>query len=196
MSFTFNNPINARRLVDTGLSNTVALSSSQGTVNTGWLNLKQPGATAFYYTANTGGSTTAPSNTANAPSGPYVATERVILNVSTTASANGGNATNGAGNVTLYLQQALTLSNGAVDTGNITNVPLRSQTPGTNANVAYAVAVATGTNANSTGNNPIAAINIYDSLPPGIQQYIRIQAVSGANTGNTADASVTIQVLF
>jgi hypothetical protein len=188
MALTLGAPVNARRLQDIGLSNTVALPTSAGTVNTGWINLGQPGATAFYYTANTGGTTTPPAGSASSPAGPYVVTERVILQTSVTASANGGNNANAGGNVLIYLQQALTLANGAVDTGNITNVPLRSNFA--TGNIAYLAGLST----NAAG--ATAAVTQYDTLPPQIYQYIRLQAVSGANTANMADATMTISVLF
>jgi hypothetical protein len=187
MAITLGTPVNARRIVDLGLSNTVSLpNASSTTTNTGWLNMAQPGGQPYYWNSGPSGvGGTQPGGTTNSPNGPYVATERVVLQVITTASTNGNNAANGSQSILLYLQQAPPLANGAVDTGNITNVPLRSNF-GLGGNVAY-ITVANGGN---------AATYTVDALPPGVYQYLRIQAQSAVGANNSADANVTIQLGF
>ena len=182
-------PQNTRRLIDAGLSVSIALPATEGANTvTNWINLGQPGATSAFWTNNTAGTTTPPAGAATAPAGPYAATERVFINGQVTSSANGGNNGNAGGNCLIYLQQALTYSNGAVDTGNITNVPLRSNF--VTANVPWLTALSGGTN------GVTLAANIIDTLPPNIPQYIRLFAVSQANTANMADATMTLQVFF
>lgn len=188
MSLASGLPQNTRRLVDAGLSVNIALPTASGTCATNWINLGQPGATSAYWTNNTAGTTTPPTASNTAPYGPYAATERVFINGQVTSSANGGNNGNAGGNALIYLQQALTLSNGAVDTGNVTNVPLRSNF--VTANVPWLVALSGGTN------GVTLAANIIDTLPPNIPQYIRLYCVSQANTANMADATMTLSVYF
>lgn len=192
MSFTTGTPVNLRRIIDAGLSvNTALPNGSAATSATNWIDLRQPGATSAYWTANTAGTTTPPAGTTLSPAGPYVATERVLVNVLLTASANGGNNGNAGANIAVYLQQAPSYANGTVDTGNITNVPLRSSFNVTG-NVGYVSAVSLNTGASSA----TAALNIFDALPPGIQEYIRLYAVNGSAVGNAADATMTLQVVF
>lgn len=185
MAVTLSTPKNTRRLVDIQLSSTVALpNAASTTINSGWLNMAQPGGQSYYWnSAPSGVGGSQPSGTNSSPAGPYAATERVFINIQTTASTNGNNASNSTQTISLYLQQAPTLANGAVDTGNIVNVPLRSAFA---TNVAY-VTLASGGN---------TAISIIDTLPPFIDQFVRVQAVSGAGANNAADANLTVQLYF
>ena len=190
MAFTLGTPINDRRIMDLGLTNTVNLpNASSTTVNGGWINLGQPGLQPNYWGAQApvGYGGTQPASTTNSPNGPYVAIERTVIIVSTTASTNGNNGANGAQGISLYLQQTGTLTNGAADTNtsNWVNIPLRSNF-GTAGNVAY-ISLANGGN---------AATRTVDQLPPGVLQYIRIAAVSAAGANNSADATVTLSVGF
>jgi len=190
MAYTLGTPINDRRIADQGLSNTVALpNASSTTVNGGWVNLGQPGIQPNYWGAQApvgyGGSQ--PASTTNSPNGPYVATERVVFIVTTTASTNGNNASNAAQTVSLYLQQTGTLSNGAADTNtsNWVNMPLRSNF-GTAGNVAYITLAGGGNVAGRT----------VDQFPPGVLQYVRLQAISAAGANNSADATMTLAIGF
>lgn len=187
MSFTLGTPKNTRRIVDIGLSNTVNLpNAATTTVNTGWLNMVQPGTQPQYWGngAPTGIGGSQPSGTNTSPNGPYAASERVFFNILTTASTNGNNAGNSTQNIQVFLQHAPVLTNGSVDTGNIVNVPGRSAFSGTN--TPY-VNIANGGN---------AAINVIDTLPPYVLQFIRLSCVSGAGFNNANDASITFQLLF
>lgn len=189
MSTSLGTPINSRRLIDLGLTNTISLPNAGATtVNGGWLSLGQPGLQPNYWGAQNpayGGSQ--PASTTNSPNGPYVATERTVIIVSTTASTNGNNASNGTQAISLYLQQTGTLTNGAADTNtsNWVNIPLRSNF-GAAGNIAY-VTLANGGN---------AASRTVDQLPPGVLQYIRLVAISGAGANNAADATATLSIGF
>jgi hypothetical protein len=187
-TFTIGTPINSRRLQDAGLQANTALPNAASTItNTNWVSLTAPGPWSQYYTNNTGGLATPPVGTANSPNGPYVATEKVVLYTSVTASAN-SNGGNLSGNCNIYLQTCPVLSNGNYDSGNITNVPLRSAFLG--GNVAYTMAQNTA----GTGGNT-AAVTTYDQLPPNIYQFIRLQCQTGTNAANMADATVTMAIL-
>ena len=178
-------PVNTRRLVDVNLTNVVNMPNSGNTVNTAWLNLVQPG-------SNVGGANglVAPAGQIQ-PAGPYVVTEKVLLNVQLTASSQAGNGNTVPGYTNVYLQQAPAYANGAVDTGNITNVPLRSNFA--TGNIPYTAQQC----ANAVANTYTTAVNIIDQLPPLIQQYIRLQVVAGTNaTNNGADSTATIQLFF
>lgn len=183
MAVTLGTPKNTRRLVDVGLSVTVALpSAASTTVNSNWINMAEPGAQPNYWggqsPAGVGGSQPAGTNTS--PAGPYAAVERAFFNIVTTASTNGNNST--GNNINCILQQAPTLTNGAVDTGNITNIPWRLS--------AKTTGIINLTNGAGT------AVNYIDSIPPWIEQFVRIQLISEANIGNAADANATLQLLF
>ena len=186
--FAIGTPINDRRIQDTGLSASITLPNTfSATVNSNWIPLLAA-PWSNYYTQNQAGLVTPPAGTASSPNGPYVATERVIFsaNVTASANANGGNL---AGNCLIYLQHCPALSNGNYDSGNITNVGLRSAF--LSGNVPWAGAYNTA----GTGGNT-AALTIYDVPPPNILSYVRISAVTGANTGNMADATANLHILF
>jgi hypothetical protein len=186
--FAIGTPINDRRIQDTGLSAAITLpNAASTTVNSNWIPLFAA-PWSNYYTQNQAGLATPPAGTANSPNGPYVASERIILgaNVTASANANGGNL---AGNCLIYLQHCPALSNGNYDSGNITNIALRSAFR--SGNVPWLGAYNT---AGSGGNT--AADTIYDSLPPNVLSYIRLSAVTGANTGNMADATANLNILF
>lgn len=182
MALAANVPKNTRRLVDAGLSVTVALPVGTNTVNSNWINMAQPGAQAAYWNnqAPSGVGQSAPTGSNTQPFGPYAATERVFVNVVWTASTNGNN---GAGsNISVTLQHAPVLSNGAVDSTNAANIPWRQN--------------ATTNGILGLTNGAVAAGNQIDTLPPWVNQFIRVQAVGGANMNNAADANITVQLLF
>lgn len=182
MALTLGTPKNTRRLVDVGLSVTVALpNGASTTVNSNWINMAEPGQQPDYWAGQKPSyGRSQPAGTNTSPAGPYAATERVFVNIVTTASTNGNNST--GNNISLVLQQAPTYANGAVDTGNITNIPWR--TSGTTNGII------------NLPNGAAAAVNLIDVLPPWIQQFIRIQMISTANIGNAADANATLQLMF
>ena len=187
--FTIGTPINDRRIQDSGLSASITLpNASSTTVNSNWIPLLAP-PYSNYYSQNQAGLTTPPAGTANSPNGPYVATERVIFSCNVTASANANGTNVPGGNCNIYLQQCPVLSNGNYDSGNITNVPLRSAF--LSGNVPWAGAWNTA----GTGNNT-AAQTIQDSPPPNILGFVRISAVTGNGTGNMADATASLNILF
>jgi hypothetical protein len=159
------------------LSNVVTMPNGGNTVNTAWLNLVQPGT-----------NTASPPGGQASPPGPYVEIEKVLLNIQISASSQASSNTTSYTNV--YLQQAPALANGAVDTGNITNVPLRSAFAATAVgNVPYLVAISNGTAWPSQ--------NIIDMFNPLIKQYVRASIVADANAStNATDSTLTIQLYF
>jgi hypothetical protein len=111
--------------------------------------------------------------------------------VQLTASSQAGNANDTPGNQNVYLQMAPALANGAVDTGNIYNVPFRSAF--CTGNIPYLAQLV----ANAAVNTYTQALNIVDTLPPGVLQYIRLQIQAGTNASNNAtDSTATIQLFF
>ena len=176
MSLASGLPINTRRLADASLTNTTNFAAGGSTANGGWINLGQPGAEAAYWNQQ---NQTPPTSSNIAPNGPYVASEKFLINLTWTASTNGVNTSGAGGNISFYLQQTDTLSNGAVNGANFSNMPLRV--------IPYATAVNGALAAGAAGP---------DFVIPNCPQWIRVQAVSGANVGNAADASFTLSVLF
>lgn len=118
--------------------------------------------------------TTANSNSLNLQvATPYPTTETINVGVNTSASAS-GNSVNG----TIVLQHTSANSDGTANAAAWVNIP----TLGTSTIVEGASTTA-------------ATTNTY-KLPPGCLQFIRGQVTLPSNTGNLADASLTLELLF
>ena len=118
--------------------------------------------------------TTANSNNINLLNAtPYPTTETINVGVNTSASAS-GNSVNG----TIVLQHTSANSDGTANSAAWVNIP----TLGTSSIVEGASVT-------------VATVNTY-KLPPGCLQFIRAQVTLPANTGNLADATLTLELLF
>ena len=104
---------------------------------------------------------------------PFPTTEHINVLVSTTASVN-GNSVNG----TVVLQHTSVNSDGTANSAAWVNIPTL------------------GTTAIVEGASTTAAVTATYKLPPGCLQFIRAQVTLPANTGNLADANLTLALLF
>ena len=104
---------------------------------------------------------------------PYAVTETINVSVTTTASAS-GNSVNG----TIVLQHTSVNSDGTANSAAWVNIPTL------------------GTTTIVEGASTTAAVTATYKLPPGCLQFIRAQVTLPANTGNLADANLTLALLF
>lgn len=151
MATATNVPVNTRRLQDINYIANITAPIAANVANTNALNLIQ--------------------------ATPYPVTEKVICQVSMTASS----ATANSKNINVWLQHTGQLTNGSIDTTNYANIPQ------------FAIPLLRVTD-NGAGTTP--AGNTQVLLPPNVKQYVRAQAQGEANGGNAADATVTLTLLF
>lgn len=176
MAVANNAPVNTQTLKDANfISNSPLLPSGAANTSTNWLDLGNPvaanGANAGLYDVNAGAST------------PFPVTRYLLANLITTASASGNSI-----NMNIIIQQAAAYANGAVDTGNITNIPLC---------VANGSAIGSDTIIKLVPSASVTnASNSTFVLPPGTKRFIRATAVGVTNMGNLADGTMTLELLF
>ena len=104
---------------------------------------------------------------------PYPVTEVINVLVTTGASTSGNSV-----NSTIVLQNASANSDGTANTASWANITTLGN-----------VLIVQGASAT------VATTNTF-KLPPGCLQFIRAQVTNPANTGNLADANVTVALVF